>query len=218
MGTCITAITHVPSSPRSLMMKKVSSPHGIVKKTSARSSKAEEVMEFSGDPDTRITLIQSLIPIALMAHCRPKCKPCAGLVMPARGTGQRIGAGAASKARCTLSIRKRRRGCPACATRRPGAKCRLKHTSSFSSLLIWTNAVPPGPERHGRKALRRQRGAGAPCLRSVLLFGVPKVRCGLGPEAGRVPGARSVRSGSGSPVHRRQDAFFQEVGVSACGS
>ena len=48
-------------------MKKVSSPHGIVKKTSARSSKAEEVMECSGDPDTRITLIQSLIPIALMA-------------------------------------------------------------------------------------------------------------------------------------------------------
>ena len=48
-------------------MQKISSPHGMVKKTSARSSKAEEVMEFTGDPDTRLTLIQSLIPIALMA-------------------------------------------------------------------------------------------------------------------------------------------------------
>ena len=48
-------------------MKKVSTTQGIVKQASKPVSKAEEIMQSSGDPDTRLALIQALIPIGLAA-------------------------------------------------------------------------------------------------------------------------------------------------------
>ena len=50
------------------MMKKVSTAQGIVKQGSGPISNLEEIMR-SFDPDTRLTIIQSLIPLGLAAVC-----------------------------------------------------------------------------------------------------------------------------------------------------